>query len=105
MLEHVNPKAAGMGRLKLASLCRAVGIEAPSDSCELHDLPVTVQVIQEIRKDTGKTVIDRRTGNAIHRQRLSRPTDHRLQIARNSLLSMIGLSVACNLIMAFAKRV
>jgi hypothetical protein len=56
MLEHVNPKAVGMGRLKLASLCRAVGIEAPGDSCELHYEPVTAQVVQEIRKDTGETV-------------------------------------------------
>jgi len=56
MLKHVNPKAIGMGRLKLASLCRAVGIEAPSDSCELHYLRVTTQVVQEIRKDTGETV-------------------------------------------------
>ena len=56
MMEHVNPKAVGMGRLKLASLCRAVGIEAPGDSCELHYLAVTAQVIQEIRKDTGETV-------------------------------------------------
>jgi len=56
MLKHVNPMAIGMGRLTLESLCPAVGIEAPSDSCELHYLPVTAQVIQEIRKDTGETV-------------------------------------------------
>jgi hypothetical protein len=56
MMEHVNPKAVGMGRLKLASLCRAVGIDAPGDSCELHYEPVTAQVVQEIRKDTGETV-------------------------------------------------
>ena len=56
IMEHPNPKAIDMGRLQLASLCRAVGIDAPSDSSDLHDVPVVAIVTQEARKDTGELV-------------------------------------------------
>ena len=56
IMEHPNPKAVDMGRLQLASLCRAVGKASPADSSDLHDVPVVAIVTQEARKDTGELV-------------------------------------------------
>jgi len=57
MMEHsTSGRAVELGRRKLASLCRAVGVDSPSDSSELHGIPVTAVVVQEVRKDTGDVV-------------------------------------------------
>ena len=52
-LENPNPTAVRIARAELAAICRAVGVPAPKDSVELHNLPLVIQV--ECRKrDNGE---------------------------------------------------
>jgi len=55
-LNIVNPNAtaAAIARAELASICRAVGVMAPQDSTELHNLPLVVTVQLQRRNDTGE---------------------------------------------------
>ncbi len=41
---------------ELASICRAVGVLAPSDSRELHDRPLQIEVELTHRADTGEEI-------------------------------------------------
>jgi hypothetical protein len=43
-----------IARAELSAICRAVGVMAPKDSVELHNLPVTVHVRCKKRQDTGE---------------------------------------------------
>jgi hypothetical protein len=45
-LDNPNPTAVRIARAELSSLCRAVGVMQPKDSCELHNLPLIVSVKQ-----------------------------------------------------------
>ena len=52
-LDNQNATAVQIARAELSALCRAVGVMAPKDSCELHNLPVLVTVKCKKREDTG----------------------------------------------------
>lgn len=51
-----NPKAETVkfARAELAAICRAVGVMAPRDSVELHNLPLVITVAHQKRKDTDE---------------------------------------------------
>jgi len=55
-LNLVNPNAAAVqiARAELSAICRAVGVLAPKDSVELHNLPLVVHVRCKKRADTGE---------------------------------------------------
>jgi hypothetical protein len=43
-----------IARGELSAICRAVGVMAPNDSVELHNLPFLVTVKCKKREDTGE---------------------------------------------------
>ena len=55
-LENANPLAVQIARAELSAICRAVGVMAPNDSVELHDLPLLITVKCRKREDTGDIV-------------------------------------------------
>jgi len=68
-LENPNATAVKIARGELSSICRAVGVLEPKDSCELHNLPVVITVKQkadaegELRNEI-KGYAKRETGQA-----------------------------------------
>lgn len=55
-LDHPNATAVQIARAELSAICRAVGVLAPKDSVELHNLPLIIQVRCKNRTDTGDIV-------------------------------------------------
>jgi len=55
-LDNPNETAVKIARGELSAICRAVGVLTPSDSCELHDLPLVIDVRCKKREDTGDIV-------------------------------------------------
>jgi hypothetical protein len=55
-LDNPNETAVKIARAELSSICRAVGVMAPKDSIELHDLPLVISVKCKKRKDTDEVV-------------------------------------------------
>ena len=55
-LDNQNEVAVRIARGELSSICRAVGVMAPKDSLELHNLPLLVTVKCKKREDTGDVV-------------------------------------------------
>lgn len=53
-LDNPNATAVKIARAELSAICRAVGVMAPSDSVELHDLPLVISVKCRKRPDTGE---------------------------------------------------
>jgi hypothetical protein len=53
-LENPNELAMKIAQSELSAICRAVGVTAPNDSVELHNLPLTIRVVCKKRKDTGE---------------------------------------------------
>jgi len=53
-LANPNAQAVQIARAQLSSICRAVGVLTPNDSCELHDLPLVIDVRCKKRDDTGE---------------------------------------------------
>lgn len=53
-LENPNATAVQIARAELSAICRAVGVLAPNDSVELHNLPLVVHVKCRKRDDTGE---------------------------------------------------
>jgi hypothetical protein len=53
-LDNPNDTAVHMARRELSAICRAVGVMAPNDSSELHNLPCMVHVRVRKRGDTGE---------------------------------------------------
>jgi hypothetical protein len=53
-LDNPSDEAVGIARAELSAICRAVGVLAPQDSVELHNVPVVLKVGHEKRKDTGE---------------------------------------------------
>lgn len=53
-LENANETAVKIARSELSAVCRAVGVMAPKDSLELHNIPLTVNVRVKKRPDTGE---------------------------------------------------
>lgn len=52
-LDNPSEMAVKIARSELSSLCRAVGVMAPKDSLELHNLPLIITVGCKKRDDTG----------------------------------------------------
>jgi hypothetical protein len=53
-LDNQNATAVKIARAELSAICRAVGVMAPNDSVELHDLPLVISVKCKKRPDTGE---------------------------------------------------
>ena len=53
-LNHPNAQAVQIARGTLSALCRAAGVMQPTDSVELHNIPLTVTVKVKKRSDTGE---------------------------------------------------
>jgi hypothetical protein len=53
-LENSNPTTVKLARAELSSVCRAVGVMAPKDSVELHNIPLTIKVVLKKRQDSGE---------------------------------------------------
>ncbi len=53
-LDNPNATAVQIARGELSALCRAVGVMAPNDSVELHNLPLLITVKCRKRADTGE---------------------------------------------------
>jgi len=55
-LAHPNELAVKIAQAELSAICRAVGVMAPGDSTELHNLPLVIRVRCKKRKDTDEIV-------------------------------------------------
>jgi hypothetical protein len=53
-LDNPNATAVRIARAELSAICRAVGVLAPNDSIELHNLPLVIRVGCKKRSDTGE---------------------------------------------------
>ena len=53
-LNHPNAQTVKIARGNLSAICRAVGVMQPSDSVELHNIPLVVTVKLKKREDTGE---------------------------------------------------
>ena len=53
-LNNPNATAVQIARAELSAICRAVGVLAPNDSVDLHNLPLVVHVRCKRRADTGE---------------------------------------------------
>jgi hypothetical protein len=51
-LDNPNATTMKIARAELSAICRAVGVMAPKDSAELHNLPLIITVAQKPRQDT-----------------------------------------------------
>ena len=51
-LDNPNATAVQIARAELSAICRAVGVLAPNDSVELHNLPLMIHVKRKKREDT-----------------------------------------------------
>ena len=51
---HPNPKAVSISKVRLASICLAVGVTSPQDPVELHNIPFQIDVVQKTRQDNGQ---------------------------------------------------
>jgi hypothetical protein len=52
-LDNPNPIAVSIAKAELSAICRAVGVLTPSDSSELQDIPLNIDIRIEKRVDTG----------------------------------------------------
>lgn len=53
-LENPNPVAVEIAKGTLSAICRAVGVMAPQDSAELHDIPIEVKIVCRKDASTGE---------------------------------------------------
>ena len=53
-INHPNDLTQKIARGSLSAICRAVGVMTPRDSCELHDLPLVLDVKCKRREDNGE---------------------------------------------------
>jgi len=53
-LNHPNAQTVKIARGNLSAICRAVGVLQPTDSVELHNLPLVITVKVKKREDTGE---------------------------------------------------
>ena len=53
-IDNPNPQAQQIAQGELSAICRAVGVLAPQDSVELHNLPLVIHVRCKKRSDTGE---------------------------------------------------
>ena len=52
-LDNPSDMAVKIARAELSAICRAIGVMAPKDSVELHNLPLVIKVGCKKRDDTG----------------------------------------------------
>ena len=55
-LDNPNDQARKIAQGELSAICRAVGVLAPNDSVDLHNLPLVIHVRCKKRNDTGEIV-------------------------------------------------
>jgi len=53
-LDNPDATAVKIARAELSAICRAVGVLAPKDSVELHNLPLMIKVGVKNRDDNGE---------------------------------------------------
>lgn len=53
-LDNPGATAVKIARAELSAICRAVGVLAPKDSTELHNLPLVIKVGVKNRDDNGE---------------------------------------------------
>ena len=53
-LHNPNPTTVQIARQELSAICRAVGVMQPTDSVELHNIPLVISVKCKKREDTGE---------------------------------------------------
>lgn len=53
---HSNPKAQGVGRSRLAAICKAVKIHTPTSTEDLHFNPMVIKVVVKKNDYNGKMV-------------------------------------------------
>lgn len=53
-LANSNETTVKIAQAELSAICRAVGVLAPNDSVELHNLPLVITVKCKKRTDTGE---------------------------------------------------
>ena len=53
-INHPKEQTQTIARGKLSSICKAVDVISPQDSCELHNIPMLVKVKQKKREDNGE---------------------------------------------------
>ncbi len=53
-LDNPNATAVKIARAELSAICRAVGVLAPKDSLELHNVPLVITVGHKKRADTAE---------------------------------------------------
>lgn len=53
-LNNANETAVRIAKGTLSAICRAVGVLQPTDSCELHDIPLVAKVACKRRDDTDE---------------------------------------------------
>lgn len=53
-LDNANATTVKIARAELSAICRAIGVMAPKDSVELHNLPLIITVAHKKRQDTGE---------------------------------------------------
>ena len=53
-LHNPNPTTVQIARQELSAICRAVGVMQPTDSVELHNIPLIITVKLKKREDTGE---------------------------------------------------
>ncbi|MCK6486567.1 MAG: DUF669 domain-containing protein [Phycisphaerae bacterium] len=53
-LDNPNATTVKIARAELSAVCRAVGVPAPKDSVELHNIPLVITVGLKKRDDNGE---------------------------------------------------
>ena len=53
-LDNPNATAVDIARRELSAICRSVGVLVPTDSVDLHNLPMVIKVGLKRRKDTDE---------------------------------------------------
>ncbi|MBI5864926.1 MAG: DUF669 domain-containing protein [Planctomycetes bacterium] len=53
-LDNPNATTVKIARAELSAICRAIGVPAPKDTVELHNIPLVITVGQKKRDDTGE---------------------------------------------------
>lgn len=53
-LQNANPVTVQIAKQELSAICRAVGVMTPSDSVELHNIPLVITIKLKKRQDTGE---------------------------------------------------
>ena len=77
-LDNPNDLAVKIARAELSAICHAVGVMAPGDSSELHDLPLQISVKCGKRSDTDEIVNEIKGYAALERpdeERVATPDD------------------------------